>query len=109
MLEDKEVKEEFERKLSEWFKSKNAYYKKQMENTKTFDDIKDYLPQTYALSTLALTCFHSKPNMFLRDVQLLAAIAMSNGDIAELGTGEGKTLAAVPVLYFIHYVAKAHI
>ena len=110
MLEDKEVKEEFERKLSEWFKSKNAYYKKQMENTKTFDDIKDYLPQTYALSTLALTCFHSKPNMFLRDVQLLAAIAMSNGDIAELGTGEGKTLAAVPVLYFYSLRGKgAHI
>ena len=51
MLEDKEVKEEFERKLSEWFKSKNTYYKKQMENTKTFEEIKDYLPQTYALST----------------------------------------------------------
>ena len=40
MLEDKEVKEEFERKLSEWCKSKNAYYNKQMENTKTYDDIK---------------------------------------------------------------------
>ncbi|HEY4002778.1 MAG TPA: hypothetical protein VGO93_28140 [Candidatus Xenobia bacterium] len=33
------------------------------------------------------------------DVQMLGGIAMFNGDIAEMGTGEGKTLAAVMPTY----------
>lgn len=36
----------------------------------------------------------------LFDVQILGALAMQRGDIAEMQTGEGKTLAAVPAIIF---------
>src|SRR5207248_1414289 len=37
--------------------------------------------------------------MRLFDVQLIGAIVLHEGKIAEMKTGEGKTLAAVPALY----------
>jgi preprotein translocase subunit SecA len=37
--------------------------------------------------------------MRMFDVQLIAAIAFHNGQVAEQKTGEGKTLSAVPALY----------
>jgi preprotein translocase subunit SecA len=40
----------------------------------------------------------------LFDVQLIGALAMADGKIAEMQTGEGKTLAAVPAV-FVHALA----
>ena len=37
--------------------------------------------------------------MRLFDVQILGALVMADGKIAEMQTGEGKTLAAVPAVY----------
>lgn len=41
------------------------------------------------------------------DVQLMAAIALSRGKIAEQKTGEGKTLSAVPALYLNSLTGKS--
>lgn len=41
------------------------------------------------------------------DVQLMAAIALSEGKIAEQKTGEGKTMSAVPALYLNSLTGKS--
>src|SRR6185503_15861594 len=44
------------------------------------------------------------------DVQILGAIALSRGEIAEMQTGEGKTLAAVPtIVWFALEKRGAHV
>ncbi len=50
--------------------------------------------------TFALTAVIAERVLGLRmfDVQLLGAVALQRGDIAEMQTGEGKTLAAVPAI-----------
>lgn len=50
--------------------------------------------------TFALTAVIAERVLGLRmfDVQLLGALAMHRGEIAEMQTGEGKTLAAVPAI-----------
>ncbi len=52
------------------------------------------------VETFALAAVAAERILGLRlfDVQLLGALAMQNGHIAEMQTGEGKTLAAVPVV-----------
>ncbi len=46
----------------------------------------------------------------LFDVQILGALAMQRGDIAEMQTGEGKTLAAVPaIIWFALQGRGAHV
>ncbi len=61
------------------------------------------LPEAFALVREA-----SKRAVGLRhhDVQLMAAIALSEGKIAEQKTGEGKTLSAVPALYLHSLLGK---
>jgi len=50
--------------------------------------------------TFALTAMIAERVLGLRmfDVQILGALALARGDIAEMQTGEGKTLAAVPAV-----------
>lgn len=49
---------------------------------------------------MALTCEAVRRHLGfeLRDVQLLTAIALAEGQVAQMRTGEGKTLAALPAL-----------
>lgn len=54
------------------------------------------LPEAYALVREAAK---RVLGMRMFDVQLIAAIAFHNGQVAEQKTGEGKTLSAVPALY----------
>ncbi|HYK08680.1 MAG TPA: preprotein translocase subunit SecA [Candidatus Eisenbacteria bacterium] len=56
------------------------------------------LPESFALSREAARRSIGQRHY---DVQLMAAIALSQGKIAEQKTGEGKTLSAVPAL-FLH-------
>ncbi|MCL2878473.1 MAG: accessory Sec system translocase SecA2 [Acidobacteria bacterium] len=55
---------------------------------------------------MALAAVMSERILGLRlfDVQLIGALAMADGKIAEMQTGEGKTLAAVPAVY-VHTLA----
>jgi len=84
-LKDKD----FSRKTAE-FKKKVA---KSNDQEKTLNEI---LPEAFALvreaSSRAIGLKHY-------DVQLVAAIALFKGRVAEQKTGEGKTLSAIPALY----------
>src|SRR5579884_2817340 len=61
---------------------------------------------TELIPILAVTCVIASRVLALDmfDVQLLGALALGRGNIAEMKTGEGKTLAAVPA---VAYYARA--
>src|SRR3989344_4299757 len=71
------------------FPAQIAKIKIELNNGKNLDDV---LPEVFALTREA-----GKRVLGMRafDVQLLAAIALHQGNIAEQKTGEGKTLTAV--------------
>lgn len=68
-------------------------FKKQLAAGKSLEDI---LPEAYA--TVREVDFRIL-GMFPFDVQVLGAIVMNTGNIAEMKTGEGKTLTATMPLY----------
>ncbi len=74
-------------------KSKFAEFKLAYGHGKSLDDL---LPEVFACVREA-----SKRELKMRhfDVQLMAAIALHQGKIAEQRTGEGKTLSATPALF----------
>ena len=55
--------------------------------------------QTIEAMALAAEMSERILGMRLFDVQIIGALVMSEGKIAEMQTGEGKTLAAVPAVY----------
>lgn len=75
------------------FAKKTAEFKERLAGGETLDDI---LPEAYALVREA--AFRTIGQRHF-DVQLVAAIALHQGKIAEQKTGEGKTLSATPALY----------
>ena len=60
------------------------------------ESLKDLMPESFALVREATK---RTLGMRLYDEQLMAAIALFEGQVAEQKTGEGKTLSAVPALY----------
>ena len=72
---------------------KTPYFKEQLANGKTLDDI---LPEAFAVVREA-----SKRVLGMRhfDVQLIGGIILHQGRIAEMKTGEGKTLVATLPVY----------
>lgn len=75
------------------FAQKTAEFKERLNSGQVLDDI---LPEAYALVREA--AFRSLGQRHF-DVQLMAAIALHEGKVAEQKTGEGKTLSATPALY----------
>ena len=75
------------------FAKKTLEFKKRLDNDEAVDDL---LPEAYALIREA-----SRRTIGERpyDVQLIAAIALHQGKVAEQKTGEGKTLSASLPLY----------
>ena len=73
--------------------AKTNYFKEQLKNGKTLDDI---LPEAFAVVREA-----SKRVLGMRhfDVQLIGGIILHQGRIAEMKTGEGKTLVATLPVY----------
>ncbi len=73
--------------------AKTPYFKEQLANGKTLDDI---LPEAFAVVREA-----SKRVLGMRhfDVQLIGGIILHQGRIAEMKTGEGKTLVATLPIY----------
>ncbi|MGH7245440.1 MAG: preprotein translocase subunit SecA, partial [Candidatus Levyibacteriota bacterium] len=82
------------------FPKKTAEFKKRIQNGESLDLL---LPEAFALVREA-----SKRAIGQRhyDVQLMAAITLAHGKIAEQKTGEGKTLSAVPALYLHSLTGK---
>ena len=84
---------EMEKLSDHELKEKTTYFKKELENGKTLDDI---LPEAFAVVREA-----SKRALGMRhfDVQLIGGIILHQGRIAEMKTGEGKTLVATLPVY----------
>ncbi len=87
------LEEEFKGFSDEKLKEKTVEFRKRLKEGKTLDDI---LPEAFALVREA-----SKRTLNQRhyDVQIIGGIALHQGKIAEMKTGEGKTLAATLPLY----------
>ena len=87
------LEEEISKLTDEQLKSKTNEFKKQLEEGKTLDDI---LPEAFAVVREA-----SKRVLGMRhfDVQLIGGIILHQGRIAEMKTGEGKTLVATLPVY----------
>lgn len=91
------LEETFERFSNEELKSKTDEFKRQLNSSlggnKSLDDI---LPEAFAVVREA-----AKRTLNQRhyDVQLIGGITLHQGKIAEMRTGEGKTLAATLPLY----------
>ncbi len=84
---------EFEKFSGEKLKEKTLEFKERLKKGETPDDI---LPEAFALIREA-----SKRTLKQRhfDVQIIGGIVLHQGKIAEMKTGEGKTLAATLPLY----------
>ncbi len=87
------LEEEMEKLSDSELRGKTDYFKKQLADGKTLDDI---LPEAYAVVREA-----SKRVLGMRhfDVQLIGGIVLHQGRIAEMKTGEGKTLVATLPVY----------
>ena len=88
-----ELEEETSKLTDEQLRAKTNEFKKQLEEGKTLDDI---LPEAFAVVREA-----SKRVLGMRhfDVQLIGGIILHQGRIAEMKTGEGKTLVATLPVY----------
>ena len=84
---------EMEKLSDEELKAKTPYFKEQLKIGKKLDDI---LPEAFAVVREA-----SKRVLGMRhfDVQLIGGIVLHQGRIAEMKTGEGKTLVATLPAY----------
>jgi preprotein translocase subunit SecA len=95
-----ELESEFEAFSESDFKNKTEEFKARLSKGESLDDI---LPEAFALVREA-----SKRTLGQRhfDVQMLGGIAMHRGGIAEMRTGEGKTLVATLPLYLNALTSK---
>ena len=84
---------EMEKLSDHELRGKTEYFKQELANGKTLDDI---LPEAFAVVREA-----SKRALGMRhfDVQLIGGIILHQGRIAEMKTGEGKTLVATLPVY----------
>ncbi|MBO6280110.1 MAG: preprotein translocase subunit SecA [Bacilli bacterium] len=77
----------------EELRAKTTYFKEQLANGKTLDDIK---VEAFAVAREAA---RRTINEFPYKVQIIGSLALHAGDVAEMKTGEGKTLTATMAVY----------
>ena len=84
---------EYEKLSDEEIKNKTSEFKQKLKEGKTIDDI---LPEAFATVREA-----AKRTLSMRhyDVQIIGAVALHKGKIAEMRTGEGKTLTSTLPVY----------
>ncbi|MCH8275107.1 MAG: SEC-C domain-containing protein [Armatimonadetes bacterium] len=88
-----QLEAEIEKLSNEELRAKTDEFRKRLADGEDLDDV---LPEAFACVREA-----SKRTLHMRhfDVQVVGAIVLHEGKIAEMRTGEGKTLAAVMPLY----------
>lgn len=91
---------DFEKLTDEQLMGKTSEYKKRYQEGETLDQL---LPEAFATVREA-----SKRTLGLRhfDVQLMGGIVLYQGEIAEMGTGEGKTLVSTLPTYLTALTSK---
>ena len=77
----------------EELRAKTDYFKEQLANGKTLDDIK------YEAFAVAREAAKRTIKEFPFKVQVMGSLVMHDGDVAEMKTGEGKTLTATMATY----------
>lgn len=97
-------------------KHKTVEFKERLAKGQTLDEL---LPEAYAVvknvcrrlagTEVHVSGYDQKWDMVPYDVQIVGAIAMHNGSIAEMQTGEGKTLTAVMALYLNALEGPSHL
>lgn len=87
------LEKKYEKITDKQLREKSEHFKKFLSQGQTLDQI---LPEVYAATREA---FKRTLKVRLYDVQLIAALALHQGKIAEQKTGEGKTFSAVSALY----------
>lgn len=90
----------------EELRGKTQEFRQRLQKGESLDDI---LPEAYGVvknvcrrlcgTEVHVSGYNQKWDMIPYDVQMIGAIAMHHGAIAEMQTGEGKTLTAVMPLY----------
>lgn len=100
------IEEGYQALTDEKVKEKVREFKKRLKNGETVDAL---LPEAYALvkntcrrlsgTRIHVSGYDQQWDMVPYDVQLIGAIAMHHGSIAEMMTGEGKTLTAAMPLF----------
>jgi len=100
------IEEQFQHLNNEQLIAKTAEFRERLAKGETLDQL---LPEAYAVvknacrrlfgSEVHVSGYSQKWDMVPYDVQILGAIAMHYGAIAEMQTGEGKTLTASMPLY----------
>jgi len=98
--------EKFRGLSDDQLRQKTTEFKERLKKGETLDDI---LPEAYAVvknacrrmtgTQIHVSGYDQEWDMVPYDVQLIGAIALHKGSIAEMMTGEGKTLTAVMPLY----------
>ena len=91
---------EIQKLTNEQLRAKTDEFKKRLQDGATLDDI---LPEAFAVVREAA---RRTLNMRHFDVQLLGGIVLHQGRIAEMKTGEGKTLVATLPLYLNALLGK---
>ena len=98
---------EFEALSDDELRGKTAEFRQRLDNGETLEGL---LFEAYAAVREA---FKRTIGVRLFDVQLMGGIALHEGDIAEMKTGEGKTFVAVQPLYLnalegrgVHHVTE---
>jgi len=87
------LEKEYEKLKDEEIKNKTNEFKERIKKGETLEEI---LPEAFALVREAAKRTIGQRHF---DVQIICAIALHEGKIAEMKTGEGKTLAATMPLY----------
>ena len=100
------LEEQYQQLTDDELKQKTPEFKARLAKGETLDDI---LPEAYAvvknacrrlMGSTCMVCGHELTwNMLPFDVQLIGGIVLHQGKIAEMQTGEGKTLVATFPLY----------
>lgn len=97
---------QYQQLSDEQLRHKTIEFKERLKKGETLEDL---LPEAYAVvknvcrrlcgTDVHVSGYDQKWDMIPYDVQIVGAIAMHQGCIAEMQTGEGKTLTAVMPLY----------
>jgi preprotein translocase subunit SecA len=100
------IETELQQLSDEQLKAKTGEFKQRLANGETLDAL---MPEAFAVvkntcrrlvgSTITVCGNDMVWDMIPYDVQLIGAIALHRGNIAEMATGEGKTLVATMPLY----------
>src|SRR3989442_11336846 len=111
-----EIEAEYQRLRDEQLRAKTDEFRKRIAEGATLDDV---LPEAFA--AVKTTCrrllgkewvVRGRPykwDMVPFDVQVLGGIVLHQGRIAEMATGEGKTLVATMPLYLNALAGNVHL